>query len=234
MPMFLKHDNKYYQELNYKMMQWYLTHELKQFIYDLAFQETERLYVILQTKYADQFKARKFMKEWKTPDYLLLNNPTNEVRDPIRRDGMAIIKDANVDDETLKSIIDDLLQLPVNTPAPSVVLPKSSGNELEDLRKIIAEMQKKLDQKEDRNLPPNVQVNTIPLTQPEAKPTISAVDTVQTSTSSEKIEFTNPVNPRVAEAAVAAVEADVEAWINTIVEEIIDTPLTTDDEWSIQ
>ena len=214
MPMFLKHDNKYYQELNYKMMSWYLTHELKQFIYDLAFQETERLYQILNVKYPEQFKARGFMKEWKTPDYLLLNNPTNEVRDPIRRDGMAIMKDTNVDDDTLKSIIDDLLQLPVIPEKPSVAAPKSSWNELEDLRKQIADLTKL--------------INT------QAKPIISSPNPVVNPAPEENIEFTQVVNPRVAEAAVAAVEADVEAWINTIVEEIIDAPLTTDDEWSIQ
>jgi len=116
---------------------------------------------------------------------------------------------------------------------PTLPQTKSSGDELEDLRKIIADMQKKLDQKEDRNLPPNIQVVTVPLTKPEVKPTISAVDTVETSTSSQKIEwvqFTQVVNPRVAEAAVAAVEADVEAWINTVV--VDDTmPLSAIDEW---
>lgn len=107
-------------------MQSYLTHELKQFIFDLTMQDPQKIYQILQSKYQDQLSKRKFKKEGKTPEYLALNNPTNEVHDPISRDGGAIMSDHEIDDETLRSIIDDIIQIPTVIAKPSISQPKSS------------------------------------------------------------------------------------------------------------
>ena len=145
--MFLKHENKFYQELNYKMFQQLIPHELKMFVIDSMTHDPVRTYQLISSQDPDLIKKWKIQKQ-SAPEYLKFNNPNDKAMEPINRSAEMIIQDHTTDVDVFKAIVDSLLvtaDTPNQTP-PLLQNPKHSGNEMQDLRDQITELTKLIKQ----------------------------------------------------------------------------------------
>lgn len=129
------------------------------------------------------------------------------------------MSDHEIDDETLRSIIDDIIQIPTVIAKPSISQPKSSWNELEDLREQI------------KQLTDTVKILSTPVSTPTPapttivkSPTVDAVintvveDTVSDDVMEDEVMEDNTIEDNVIED-------------NTIID---GEPLSAIDEWSIK